>query len=116
MVYEQRPPQADFLALMAKLESAHPELAIDILGHAGDSFDALDRILRLVDSQAVSARYLASLAMGLGRRELTADEVNRLIPYFTRAAARGEAETVLAGVRFLGTYLLFESRHSARCA
>ncbi len=113
MVYAQRPPSAAFLELMARLESTHPELAIDLLGYAGDSFDALNRIMRLVDSQAVSPRHLARLTMGLGRRALTADEVHRLLPYFTRAAAIGDAETVLAGVRFLNTYLLFETRHSA---
>jgi hypothetical protein len=113
MLYAGRFPSPDFLALMSKLESTQPELAIDILIYGGDSFDALNRILRLVDSQRVSARYLANLSMGLGGRKLNADEINRVLPYFTRAAAMGEAETALAGVRFLKTLLLFESRHSA---
>jgi hypothetical protein len=114
MVHDHRSPSADLLTLMARLEATHPELAVDILPFAGDSFDALNRMLRLVDSGTVSARYLANLAMGLGLRELTTQEVNRLIPYFTRAAATGEAATALAGVRFLETYLLFESRHAAQ--
>ncbi len=114
LVYAQRPPGEDLLALMARLESQHPELALDLLGYAGNNFHAFDRILRLVDSQCVSPRYLAPLAMGLGGRELTADEVSCLLPYFTKAAVSGEVETALAGVRFLETYLLFESRHSAQ--
>ncbi|HUE15289.1 MAG TPA: hypothetical protein VMR25_14055, partial [Planctomycetaceae bacterium] len=113
MVHADRLPTEDLLSLMAKLESVYPELAIDVLSYAGDNFDALNRILGLVDAKRVSARYLANLARGLGRRELTPVEVDRLIPYFTRAAATGDADTVLAGVRFLSTYLLFESRHSA---
>lgn len=112
MVFAQRIPSTEFLDLMTKLESVHPHLAVDMLVHAGDDFDALNRIVRLVDSQAVSAGYLANLAMGLGRRRLTSDEVNAVIPYFTRAAAIGEDGTVLAGVRFLGAYLLLESNDS----
>jgi hypothetical protein len=95
------------------MEFADPKLAVDLLVHAGDSFGGLSRILRLVDSQSVSPIYLANLAMGIGGRQLTAEEVNRLIPYFTRAAEIGDAETALAGVRFLETHLLFENRHSA---
>src|SRR5262249_2577521 len=90
------------------------ELATDILVYAGDSFDALNRILRLVDSRAVSVRHLTSLGGGMGRRHLTADEVNRVLPYFTRAPKENETGTLLAGVRFLATHLLFESRDSVQ--
>jgi hypothetical protein len=113
MVFAQRAPSAELLESMARLESAHPELATDILVYGGDSFDALNRILRLVDSQAVPARHLSSLG-GLGRRHLTSDEVNRVLPYFTRTAQGNEAGTLLAGVRFLATHLLFESRDSVQ--
>ena len=85
MVKAERRPNPHFLAEMDRLVSVHPEMSIDILVFAGDNFDALNRILRLIDSKAVSARYLASLCMGLGLRELTADEINRIIPYFALA-------------------------------
>jgi hypothetical protein len=112
MVQAQWPPGPDFLAFMTKLESTHPVMAVDILGYAGDSYDAFNRILRLVDSGAVAVKYLANLAMGLGRRELSAAEIARVLPYFTRAAEAADAETALAGLRFLGVFLLFESRRS----
>lgn len=114
MVYAQRPPDADLLTLMSRLEAAHPELAVDVLTIAGDSFDAFNRILRLVDSQTVSPSYLANLAVGLGRRELTADEATRLLPYFAPAASTGESDTALAGVRFLHLYLLHEACRSSQ--
>jgi hypothetical protein len=114
MTYAQRPPNSDFRALMTSLESAHPELATDILVHAGDNFDALNRILRLVESRAVSEMYLTSLAGGLGRRRLTAEEVDRVLPYFTRAANKNETRAVVAGLRFLATQLMFESGASVQ--
>ena len=112
LVQAQRLPSAELLALMGKLESTHPVLAVDILGCAGDSFDAFHRILRLVDAKAVSPRYLVGFARGVGPRELTVDEVTRLLPYFTHAATTEEAKIVLAGVHFLATYLLSQSRNS----
>src|SRR5262249_40166941 len=112
--YAQRQPAPDFFDLMTKLESAHPELAVDILSVAGDAFQAFARIVRLLEAKAVAPRYLAILASGLGRRHLTADEVTRLLPYFTQAATAGDAESARAGVRFLAMTLLIESRHAAQ--
>jgi hypothetical protein len=114
MVYTHRPPSAELLELMTTLESAHPELAVDVLVYGGDSFDALNRILRLVDSGAVSASHLASLGGGLGGRHLTTEEVGRILPYFTRVPGAPKGGPWLAGVRFLATVLLFEHRDSAK--
>jgi hypothetical protein len=114
MVFAHRQPTPDLLEVITKLESAHPELAVDILSVAGDSFQAFERIIRLVESNAVAPRYLAILASGLGRRHLTSDEVSRLLPYFTHAIIAGDAGGAQAGIRFLETVLLFESRHSVQ--
>jgi hypothetical protein len=99
---------------MSQLEVAHPEMAIDVLCYGGDRFDALNRATRLVESKAVAPRFLASFAMGMGGRELTTDEVSRLLPYFVQAAAAGDADSARAGIRFFATYLMFEKRRSER--
>ena len=114
MVHVARRPPLDFLEFMTKLEATQPELAVDILTVAGDSFQAFPRIVRLVEALAVAPRFLARLAMGLGGRDLTADEVNRLLPFFTRAASAGDGDSACAGIRFLETYLLLESRHATQ--
>ena len=111
LVSAQRSPSPNLLASMTKLEALHPELAVDVLIYAGDSFDAFNRLLNLVDSKAVSARYLASLAIGLGGRELNEAELNRILPYFAEAVPSGDIEVAIAGLHFLGTYLFYESRH-----
>ena len=97
---------------MTDVETAHPEMAVDILFYGGDSFDALNRVIRLVESRAVSPRFLATFARGIGRRELSVEEVGRLLPYFIDSADAADADTVRAGVRFLYTYLMFEKQRS----
>ena len=81
-------------------------MAVDILVFGGDDFDALNRVIQLVDSRTVSPRFLASFARGIGPRELSVAEVDRLLPYFIEA----DGDTVRAGLRFLAAILLFEKR------
>ena len=114
MVLAERTPTAEFLSYMTRLESTHPDMALDILIHAGDSFDALNRILRLVDSHVLSPKYLAILAMGLGRRQLTCEEATRVFRYFVELP--DEKDSALAGVRFLELFLNVGSRDPARLA
>jgi hypothetical protein len=114
LVFAQRPPADEFLRLMRELEAAHPEMAVDVLVYGGDSFDALNRVVHLVESHAVSPRFLATFAMGIGRRELSVEEVGRLLPYFVAATTAADADTARAGVRFLFTYLMFEKRRTLR--
>ena len=111
--YVQRRPAPDFLDLMTKLESAYPDFVVDILRVAGDDFQAFGRIVRLLEAKLVAPRYLVILASGLGRRPLKADEVTRLLSYFTQAAMAGDADSARAGIQFLATFLLFESRQAA---
>ena len=101
------------LQLVEELEVAHPQMVVEILVHGGDSFDALNRVTQLVESHAVSPRFLASFAMGVGQRLLSAEEVGRLLHYFVDAAVAADADTARAGVHFLFTYLLFEQRRNA---
>jgi hypothetical protein len=109
MAYSDRLPSEDFLALMTSLERTHPVIAVDILGVAGDNFDAFRRILRLVESETISARYLGNLCMGLGRRKLTQTELATILPYFIRAETNQVADAAVAGVPFV-LHLLFASR------
>ena len=111
--YVQRRPAPDFLDLMTKLESAYPDFVVDILRVAGDDFQAFGRIVRLLEAKLVAPRYLVILASGLGRRPLKADEVTQLLSYFTQAAMAGDADSARAGIQFLATFLLFESRQAA---
>jgi hypothetical protein len=112
LVFAERPATDEFLRLMRELEAAHPEMAVDILVSGGDRFDALNRVIRLVESHAVSPRFLATFAMGIGRRELSVEEVGRLLPYFVDAAIAADADTARAGVRFLFAYLMYEKRRA----
>jgi hypothetical protein len=98
---------------MARLESANPDLAVDFLLRAGNTFDAFDRILRLVETDKVSVIRLAGLANGLGQRQLRAEEVGRVLRAFTRGPATTSADAVRAAVQFLATYFLFEHRSAA---
>ncbi len=99
---------------MKGLESSQPRMAVDLLVYGGDDFDALNRVISLVESGAVTARSLASFALGIGRRHLSAEEVARILPYFVDAAGAGDAETAHAGVRFLSVYIRFEKDRSER--
>jgi hypothetical protein len=110
MVFSQRQPATELLELTDRLEAARPDLAADILSYGGDSFDALNRVLRLVESGKLSPKFLATFARGIGRRELTAHEIDRLLPHFIDAAISGDGDSTRAGVRFLSTFL-----HSAKC-
>ena len=110
LVSSQRIPSDRLLDLVTQFEAAHPEIAVDILCFGGDRFDALNRVVRLVESKAVPPRFLATFAMGTGGRGLTVDEVARLLPYFIRAAVIGDADSARAGIRFLAWHQMFEKR------
>jgi hypothetical protein len=112
LVASQRLPSGELLELMSRLEAVHPEMAVDILCFGGDGFDALNRAIRLVEAKAVAPRFLANFAMGTGGRELSAEELCRLLPYFSQAAASDDADSARAGIRFIATYLMFEKRRS----
>lgn len=101
LVSSRRQPTDELLDLMSRLESAYPELAIEILSYAGDDFDALNRAIRLVEAGDVSPRVLAGFATRVGGRKLSADEVSRLLPYFSKAASSGDAGSAHAGLHFL---------------
>jgi hypothetical protein len=116
LVFAGFTPTHEILALMTNVESAYPEMAVDILCYGGDSFDALSRVIRLVESRTVSPRFLATFARGIGLRALSADEVGRLLPYFIDSADTTDADTAQAGVRLLSTYLMVEKqRLSLKC-
>jgi hypothetical protein len=108
LLFSQRRPTEPLLHLMRELEAAHPKMAVDILVFGGDDYDALNRVIQLVESQTVSPRFLASFARGIGRRDLSVEEVGRLLPYFVQA----DGDTARAGVKFLAAVLLFEERRS----
>ena len=113
LVFAHRTPNGELLGLMDRLQLTHPEMAVEILTYGGDYFDALERILRLVQAGAVPVRHLAGLALGLGMRQLTLEEVNRIVPYFIGENREANTETLLAGLRFVSIYLLHESRAGA---
>jgi hypothetical protein len=116
LVFVGRLPSGGLLKLITGLEVAHPEAAVDVLVYGGDAFDALERVIALVVANAVSATHLAAFAIGIGRRNLTAAEVGRLLPFFSRAVLNGDIDAGLAGVRFLCTILQFERyRQEAIC-
>jgi hypothetical protein len=112
LVFAELTPTDEILALMTDVESAYPEMAVDILCYGGDNFDALSRVIRLVESRAVSPSFLATFARGIGPRALSADELGRLLPYFIDSVDATDADTLQAGVRFLYTYLMFEKQRS----
>jgi len=110
LVFSDRSPNQELLDCVSRLGREHPHIAADILTYGGDRFDGLDRVIRLVESNSLSARYLANFAMGVGNRDLEIGEVARLIPYFTRAIEEEDFESARAGVRFLSTCLHFREK------
>ena len=112
LVFAGHTPTDEILTLMTDVESAYPEMVVDILCYGGDSFDALSRVMRLVESGRVSPKFLATFARGTGPRTLNVEEVGRLLPYFIDSGDTTDAETIQAGVRFLYTYLTFEKQRS----
>jgi hypothetical protein len=110
LVFAARRPSPALLSLVSELEQAAPAVAVDILVFGGDSFDALDRVVSLVESHAVGPRFLASFAIGIGRRTLTVAEVGRLLPYFIDAALNGDGDAARAGLRFLFSQLMSQNR------
>jgi hypothetical protein len=108
LVFAGLTPTNETLALMTKVETAYPEMVVDILCYGGDSFDALSRVIRLVESGAVSPKFLATFARGTGPRALSVEEVGRLLPYFIDST--DAAGALQAGVRFLYTYLTLEKQ------
>jgi hypothetical protein len=109
LVFAGRNPSERLTQLMRELEAAHPQIAVDILVFGGDDFDALNRVIGMVESKAVPPRFLASFALGIGRRRLNAEELGRILPYFVEAARAGDANTAQAGLRFLYASLRFET-------
>lgn len=107
-----RSPTKELLHLADRLEASRPDVAVDILACAGDAFDGLNRVVRLVEEEHVSPRSLAVFAMGVGRRNLKADELRRILPYFVAAARSDDAESARAGLRFLSTVLQSEKQRS----
>src|SRR4051794_11944319 len=93
--FSQRRPTDELVHLMRELEAAHPKMAVDILVFGGDDFDALNRVIQLVETHMVSPRFLASFARGIGRRELSVEEVGRLLPYFVDI----DGDTAQAGLK-----------------
>jgi len=112
LVFSERDPSPELLELTDRLEASYPEVAVDILNYGGDRFDGMNRVLRLAESKRVSPKFLAGLAYGIGRRDLTCDDVARLLPCFVQAASLGDAESAQAGIRFLSTYIRFDNRRS----
>ena len=113
MVGAERAPSDTMLQLMERLESAQPEVAIELSVYGGDSFGGLKRAITLVESGSVSARYLAQFAFGMGGRELSADEAMCILPFFTDAAKGGDIESGRAGVRFVSTVLSREKKNDS---
>lgn len=116
MVGANRDPSTEIIKRFDEIQRRCPEVAIDILNYGGDAFDALNRAEQLVSTGKVSAAHLATFAMGIGKRELTANEVAQLLPFFSDAARLGDSSSASAGLRFLETRLLFEERRGyERC-
>lgn len=110
LVFAEKTVPLDLRNLADQLATKRPELAADVLTYGGDRFDGLNQTIRLVESGVLSPRYLASFAMGVGRRELTSVEVTRLVPYFVKAAIAGDQDSVRAGIRFVSTLLHLAKR------
>ncbi len=108
LVFAERHPTRELIRLMMEFEAAHPRMAVDILVFGGDDFDALNRVISLVELKAVPPSFLASFARGIGRRRLSAEEVSRILPYFVDALLAGDAGTARPGVSFLSWHLKVE--------
>jgi len=112
LVFVERQPTTELLELMNQLVVARPEMAVDILGYGGDSFDAVNRVIQLVETKKISPRFLGGFAMGVGRRELRVDEIELFLPYFARAAANGDVDSARVGLRFLASCIWHQKRQS----
>ena len=113
LVFAERRPTEELIRLMSELEAAHPQMAVDILVFGGDDFDALNRVIGLVESKAVPPRFLASFAMGIGpppidRRGIGPD------PAVFRGGACSDADTASGGRAVPPGILEVRARPTAR--
>jgi hypothetical protein len=112
LIFAERQPAGELSELMNQLVAARPEMAVDILGYGGDSFDAINRVTQLVDSKTISPRFLGGFALGVGRRELTVSEIGQFLKYFAQAAAESDADSARIGIRFLASCIWHHKRRS----
>ncbi|QDU46862.1 hypothetical protein Mal52_53850 [Symmachiella dynata] len=105
---EERKPNDDCVSLVHGIEATCPETAADLLSFGGDDFDAIHRVEALAGRGALKPAYLNYFAMGVGGRELTPEEINRLLKLFVESPRADDDETARAGIRFIATRLSFE--------
>ena len=108
LVFSERAPTRELIRMMRELEAAQPRMAVDLLVFGGDDFDALNRVISLVESELVPP-LPRQLRYGDRPPPIGAEEVGRILPYFVDAAIAADADSARAGVRFLYGYLRFEN-------
>jgi hypothetical protein len=99
----QKQPSREMISLLEHLEASHPMIAVDILSYGGDAFDALNRVVRLVEANLVPVRALSVFSIGTGQRGLNILELRQLLGHFSSIDSASDADTLRAGVRFLAT-------------
>ncbi len=116
VVSSRRSPSQGVLDLMDQLQASRPEIAADILVVGGDDFDAVNRVLQLVETALLTPNWLSTFAMGVGSRWLTVSEIGRILAPMVKSAASGDQYSVEAGIRFVYRVLRNEERHTTgRC-
>jgi hypothetical protein len=104
-VSAHRTPTHEMVLLLEQLEKNQPIIAVDILSFAGDTFDGLNRVLHLIDSNSVPIRALTAFSMGVGERGLNSHDLTRILAHFSDSRALEDADSLKGGLRFLSTVL-----------
>lgn len=85
------------LELMTELEKRQPRIAAQLLPVAGEKFDALERMIRLIEDQSVPATILRPLTSFYGDRLLTIEEVKTVLPYLV---AKNAPDAISVAIEF----------------
>lgn len=101
-------PNAELLAALNRLEAARPEVVADVLAGAGEAFDGLNRVVRLVALGRIAPRRVVHFALKYGNRRLTPKEAGVLAALFAKSASSSSDEAQ-AAVRFIS----YVSRNSS---
>jgi len=84
-------------------EKSCPAKVVELFYYGGDVVNGFDRALRMVASGVISARNLYSFSLGVGNREITGDEITKILSSLVEQAS--DNDVLNAAIRFITTVI-----------
>ena len=99
---KHHPAQADRIsAFLDKAEALEPTVVYDLATVGGEAIKGPERIFRIVNAGALPAQYLMGIDYAASGRDLTVEELRRILDSLTSAVASGNDQAADVGLRML---------------